>query len=263
MTMLLLFLSLLPVILLLVYIYNTDNKKEPLKLLIQLFLLGMLSSVLVILISKGVNLIIPSLNKKLTDYSFLELLFYAFIRVALIEELCKWIMLVFRGYNNKEFDEIYDIIVYAVFVALGFALVENLAYVFSRSSLRAAILRALLSVPGHACNAIFMGYYLGIAKRFHYNKQFKLEKKYIIFSILVPTLLHGMYDFCLMSKLKILIFVFVLFIALLYMKSFTTVKEVSLDRKNLVSKHRFCKSCGYKIDGDICPKCGLKQDSKE
>ena len=45
---------------------------------------------------------------------------------------------------------------------------------------------------------IFMGYYLTIAKQAHLDGNKEQEKLNKIKSILVPTLLHGIYDFCLM-----------------------------------------------------------------
>ena len=55
---------------------------------------------------------------------------YVFLFVALIEEGSKFLMTYILGYNNKEFDEVYDMIVDASFVSLGFAFYENLIYIF-------------------------------------------------------------------------------------------------------------------------------------
>lgn len=258
--MLTLFFTVFPVILLLIFVYNKDKTKEPLKLLLLLFFLGMISCIPVLFASEFFRVVFPFMNKRLAEYNFLETMLYAFVEVALLEEICKWIMLYAKGYNNQEFDEVYDIIVYAVFVSLGFAFVENLAYVFLKGSLRTALLRAISSVPGHACDAIFMGYFLSLAKQASYKNNKELEKKYIILSIFVPALLHGIYDFCLMANLKLLIIVFIGFIIFLYILAFNTLKKVSLENKNLVLKHSFCKSCGFKVDGDVCPKCGTRQD---
>ncbi len=258
--MLMLFFTVLPVILLLVFVYNKDRAKEPLVLLLQLFGLGMISCIPVLFASDFFRIIFPFMNKRLVDYNFFETILYAFVEVALLEEICKWIMLYAKGYNHQEFDEVYDIIVYAVFVSLGFALVENIAYVFLKGTLRTALFRAVSSVPGHACDAVFMGYFLSLAKQASYKDDKKLEKKYIVLSIIVPAILHGIYDFCLMANVKLLIFAFIGFIAFLYILAFNTLKKVSLENKNLVLKHNFCKSCGFKIDGDICPKCGTRQE---
>ncbi|MGQ9701154.1 MAG: PrsW family glutamic-type intramembrane protease [bacterium] len=55
----------------------------------------------------------------------------------------KWI------YNQIEFDEVMDGIVYCVASSLGFATVENIIYVLDRGA-GTGILRAFLSVSGYA-----------------------------------------------------------------------------------------------------------------
>ena len=256
----LLLLAILPVMLLLIFVYNKDKEKEPLSLLLQLFILGMISCGLVLLLSNVYELFLPFMAKKVKEMDSFEVIIYSFICVALTEEFCKWLMLYIKGYNNREFDEVFDIIVYAVFVSLGFAFIENIVYIFSKLTLRTAILRALSSVPGHACDAIFMGYYLCLAKQCHYKKKYKDENKYIALSILVPAILHGIYDYCLMSNMEMLGFVFLAFIIFLYTNAFQTLTKASQKNKLLVEKNNLCKCCGYKLDGEYCPKCGVRQE---
>ena len=81
----LLFLAILPVLLILLFVYNKDKDKEPLHLLLVLFVSGFGSCILVLLLSYIMEMIIPFLSKNLAEMSFIELLFYAFISVALIE----------------------------------------------------------------------------------------------------------------------------------------------------------------------------------
>jgi len=256
---LLLFIAILPVLLILLFVYNKDKKKEPLFLLLQLFLLGIVSCFIVILLSKALGFL-PFMQGDLDDKRFFDIILYSFLGVALIEEFCKWLMLYLKGYNNKEFDELYDIIVYAVFVSLGFAFFENLIYIFSSQALRTAIVRALSSVPGHACDAIFMGYYLTIAKEHSYNKRKDLEKKNILLSIVVPTLLHGFYDFCLMSNINALLIVFFIFIIFLYIISLKKLKEISNNNRTIKYQNTFCKACGAKVEGRFCNNCGTSQE---
>lgn len=225
-TSLLLFFSLLPVILILVTIYSIDKNKEPLILLLVCFVLGIFLCFAVVEISKLLGNILPFMNKNTDNLTFFELFLYSFIGIAAIEELCKWIVSFLIGYHNKEFDEIYDIIVYAVFVSLGFALFENIIYVFSIGEIKVAMLRAILAIPAHACYAISMGYYLSKAKKCQVEKNKLNEIKYILISILVPILIHGIYDFCIMSKISILIEVFVIFIITLDIVSIVKIKKM-------------------------------------
>lgn len=255
----LLFLAILPVILILLFVYNKDRSKEPLHLLLILFVSGFGSCVLVLLVSALLELFVPFLSKELSEMTFTEVLIYAFIIVALLEELCKWIMVKFIGYNHKEFDEIYDIIVYAIFVSLGFAFVENIIYVMSNVKLSTAILRAISAVPAHACDAVFMGYYLSIAKQYAERKDKDSERKNIILSILIPTILHGIYDFCIMSSNNIFLIVFLAFVIFLYVISIKKLKLMAEVNRKFRYQNKFCKKCGAPIRGDFCGNCGTKQ----
>ena len=182
---LLFIIAILPVVLLGIYINSKDNKKEPKTLLVGLFSAGILSCVLVLLISALMEKIFPFFGRDLNKFNYFELLLYTFIGISLVEEGCKWFFTTIIGYKNRNFDEAYDIIVYATFVSLGFASIENLLYVYN-GNIVTGILRALTSVPGHVCFGITMGYYLLLAK---------IHIKNLILSILVPIIEHGLYDF--------------------------------------------------------------------
>lgn len=255
-----LFLAVLPVILILIFVYSKDKSKEPLGLLIKLFVLGILSCFLVLAISSGMEKIFPFMQGELDDKGFLDTLLYAFIGVALVEEFCKWIMIYFKGYKSEEFDEMYDILVYSVFVSLGFAFFENILYVLGTKKLSIALLRAVSAVPGHACDAVFMGYYLNIAKQYYYKDRKDLERKNIILSIVMPATLHGIYDFCLMSGYNILVLMFIVFVIFLYSISLNKLKELSESNKKIKFKNKFCGICGSRVDGEYCGVCGSKQE---
>ena len=259
-TALMLFFATLPVILILVVVYNSDKSKEPLPLLMELFVFGILSCFLVVVISNALEFIFPFIAKETKSMNFIEIILYAFLAVALVEELCKWLVVYIIGYHNKEFDELYDIIVYAVFVSLGFAFMENVIYIFYLGDLSTAIIRAVSAIPGHACDAIFMGYYLSLAKEYHYQNRRDLEIKNIIMSIIMPTIIHGIYDYCLMSGLTILIGVFISFVIALYFISINKLRNVAQNNKNLLNKNVFCPICGAHLNDSICPNCNQRQD---
>ena len=99
MTSILFFLAALPVIIILMIVYRKDRKKEPFTLLIQFFFLGIVSCFLVIGVSDILEVFFPFMEFT-KDSSFLDILLYSFIGVALVEELCKWVMVYFKGYNK-------------------------------------------------------------------------------------------------------------------------------------------------------------------
>ena len=240
MQLLLLFLAVIPVVVILSFIYIKDKNKEPGKLLILLFGLGIASCFMVLAVSDLIFMIFPFMQKGSDYMTFFELMAYAFIGVALIEEFCKFFMTYLCGYRSKAYDEVYDGIVYAVFVSLGFAFFENLLYVFKNQSISVGISRGLLAVPGHACDAVFMGYYLSVAKVYAHQNKKNLEKKNLAFSILVPTILHGIYDFCLFTGEALFIILFLVFVVFVYIAAFKKIKQLSSQskQKKQVVKHK-------------------------
>ena len=186
--LLLLLISVAPAALLMLYIYHQDKyQKEPFKSLLKAFFGGMLavaftlSAVQIIEFTIG---LIPYLN---------ETVFYdSFITAGIPEELSKFAVFMIFIWNDKNFDEYFDGIVYASFISLGFATIENIMYVLP-GGLGVGIMRALLSVPGHFFFGIIMGYFLSMAK-------FNRSKRglYIFLGILFAVLAHGMFDWLLM-----------------------------------------------------------------
>ena len=183
MSIILLALSVLPVILLLIYIYRQDKyEKEPVGLLLLSFFIGMIAIPMDLILVSVVNGI---------HYS--DSVFHAaFIEAGFCEELCKFAVLFLIIWWNKNFNEYMDGIVYAVFVGLGFACVENVLYVF-QGGIGTGIVRGLLSVPGHFLFAIIMGYFLSLAK---FDE--KKRASYLLASLFIPVLVHGLFDWMLM-----------------------------------------------------------------
>ena len=227
MKLLLIIISMIPVILLGFYIYSKDSVKEPKSLLLILFSSGLLSSFLVIIINIITALLLPDLylSDNYSKFGFFKLFILIFLEVALVEEFCKWIMIRTIGYPHKDFDQLYDIIVYSAFVALGFAAIENIFYVL-QGGITLGIYRALFSVPGHVAFGVFMGYYLGLTKIW----QKKDKTKYILYmilSLLIPTLLHTIYNFFLMLEAFWYLIIFLGFIIILYVSAVKEIDKVS------------------------------------
>lgn len=227
MQLVLLFLAIIPVVVILTYIYRKDKNKEPGGLLVLLFLMGIASCFMVLGISDLVYMIFPFMANGTEHMTFFEVMAYAFIGVSLVEEFCKFFMSYLFSYKNKAYDEVYDGIVYAVFVSLGFAFFENLLYVFNNQSVTVGIARGILAVPGHACDAVFMGYYLSVAKVYSYQGKRDLERKNLILSVLAPTILHGIYDFCLFTGQGIFIVLFLVFVVFLYIGAIKKIKQLA------------------------------------
>ena len=179
--------AILPVIILMIFIYRQDKyQKEPIKSLAKAFIGGMLSIPIDILIVTGIDAALNGTTISNTVF------FSAFLEAGIPEELSKFLIFMIFIWNDKNFNEYFDGIVYATFIGLGFACVENIEYVFSYG-FQTGVVRALLSVPGHFLFGVVMGYFLSMAK-FHPEKR----GTYMISGLLLAMLAHGLFDWLLM-----------------------------------------------------------------
>lgn len=145
----------------------------------------------------------------------------AFVVAGFTEEIFKFLALYLLIWRSPEFNEKFDGIVYAVFVSLGFAAVENVLYV-SEGGLNVALTRALTAVPAHALFGVRMGYFFGIAHMYP-----ELRRTYLRYALLVPILLHGVYDFILMSQIPLLLLLFLPYLIYLFINGFKKMKVIS------------------------------------
>lgn len=205
-----------PVFIILTYIYYRDKyEKEPLKLLFE----GIVAGGVIVLPIIYFEQIMHGLGEGFVGLS--SAAWTAFMVAALVEEAFKYFAVYILIWRNANFNEKFDGIVYAVFVSLGFALVENFSYVFRNDNgLQVGIMRAFTAVPAHAMFGVAMGYWFGLAK---FNPSKRL--KFLLLAFIFPFLFHGVYDFILMSGKQVLLFFFFPFVAYLMWRSFKRMKE--------------------------------------
>lgn len=204
--------------------YYTDRfDKEPLRLLLKVFVWGSLSVIPTIVVERA----LMSFN---LFTGILASAFMAFIVAGLTEEFFKREVVLRAVYKDRAFNEKLDGIIYAVFAALGFATVENIMYVLVSFSANpyVGISRGIFSVPTHVLLGITMGYYLSLAK-FSYNKN--IERMYLRKALTVPALLHGFFDFLLMANLPILLTLFIPYVVYLWIINLKKLNQYYRDSK--------------------------------
>jgi protease PrsW len=176
--------GLAPGLALLCYFYLKDKyDQEPLSVVAKVFFSGALLVFPIMFIHYVLD------TENLIASSIIE----SFITVGLLEEFFKWFILYNMVYSHLVFDKPYDGIIYSSAVSLGFASAENILYLFA-NGLELAYSRALLPVSSHAIFGIIMGYYLGKAK---FSSSPPL--RWILLSLVIPTLLHGGYTYILLT----------------------------------------------------------------
>lgn len=218
--MVILLASLAPVFIILFYIYFRDKyDREPLGLLVKAVVAGMLVVIPILFVERLLMSLMPPMEKIGTAA------YHAFVVAGTTEELFKFLALYLLVWKSPSFNEQFDGIVYAVFVSLGFAAVENVMYVMD-GGMQTAMVRAITAVPAHALFGVTMGYYLGIAHMYE-----ELRKAYLWRAILFPILLHGIYDFILMVEIDWLLTLFIPYVIGLYylgMKKINILSESSV-----------------------------------
>lgn len=242
--------ALFPAIVLGVFIYMKDKaEKEPKRLLALLLASGVIIILPVIIgeivIGAIVQFFFKILSMLLGGNHILYHLYHfvsAFIGVALVEEGFKWMAMWLITSKNKNFNSLFDGIVYAVFVSLGFAAAENIMYVFN-NGIGNAFSRMITAVPAHTFFGILMGCYYS---RWHIAELARKKEKELVeqglieqpkkhfsgetvlcMSLIVPVAVHGFYDYVLFVQEWWTTLVFLAFLVFLYVYCFKQVNKMS------------------------------------
>ena len=288
----LLYLAIIPVIFLLRLIYNKDREKESTKLLAWIFIFGALSVIPIIFFELVLEDFYPTEN--IEDVK--TMIFNVFISIALVEEVFKFFATYIFTRFNKEFQHRYDAIVYCVFGALGFALIENIMYVFS-GGIVTALLRAVLSIPSHCCDAVIMGLFYGLSQEKKIKGDYLYSVALLLIGILIPSIEHALYDGLIFLSIQAteesLVYTYIGYdlamVVITYIICFIIVKKVAKidtnfdgtkvnEQQNTViaqpvvttypvqvppvdpnSQKRYCIYCGTEITSNFCPNCGSRR----
>ena len=212
-------LSVLPGLIWVIFIYKTDKyEPEPTKQILKAFILGVLC-------------VFPAvLLEGLFDIGSQH--FMAIVVAPVVEETLKFLIFMIFFYHAKDFDEPLDGIIYACSIALGFATIENVFYVFSalqyNSVFEVASMRAFLSIPGHFLFSALWGYAAGTVK-------FRLRHGVTLGAgLLTAILLHAGFNFtATLSAIGTLVFiiVFSLYAWVLFTKRLTIFRLDSKKRQ--------------------------------
>ena len=183
-----LLITIVPSLALLFYFVLSDKFKEPKLTVLAVFFLGYL----ICLPAGTLNDFSYKLLEDGTDLS--KRLGYSFLGPAWCEELLKFSILYLIVLRRNEFNEPMDGVVYGVAASLGFATYENYDYVFRLAEqwdlvpMDLAIWRSYSAIPMHGLNGCLMGFYFG-------KYAFTADNKFLLLSLLIPFLMHGLYNF--------------------------------------------------------------------
>ncbi|MBC7082017.1 MAG: PrsW family intramembrane metalloprotease [Firmicutes bacterium] len=167
------------------FFYRKDRAEpEPKALVTKAFLYGVVSVFPAAFLEAPFRRVIATGRQDLV-----ALLVVSVLVVGVVEEISKFVAVKLAAYDNSEFDEVMDGIVYAVAAGLGFAATENLFYA-TTYGLAVGVFRAFITDLAHASFSGIVGYYLGRAK-FDARHATGLVAR----GLGIAIALHGTYDF--------------------------------------------------------------------
>ena len=169
--------------------------------------------------------------------------------LALVEEYSKLLVLYLFISRNSNFDDIYDGFVYASLIALSFAALESIIYVFNEpdiASMRSlAMLRGITTVPLHLICGISMGYYMGVEK-FSWGTKTRLFN--LLKCLIVPTMIHFIYNYSLSNVITkfssndiVLVIAMIIFFIPFYLISFMFIKKTKFLNEKFISNEKYQK----------------------
>lgn len=186
MTMLMLLAAVAPALLILRLLIRLDRFPEPTHLIVKTFVLGMLVTIPV----GATGFFLPQWLEGI-GHPVTRSLITAFIATAVPEELAKFCVLYFYCMRKDAFDEPMDGLVYGLTASLGFACLENILYLITAGAgwPTLALIRGLLTVPGHGMDGIIMGFFAALG-RFDPPRR----RQWFFMALAFPILCHGFYD---------------------------------------------------------------------
>lgn len=129
------------------------------------------------------------------------------IRLAFIEELCKYLGTKAVTWRGDYFSNSYQGMILPAITALSFGILENVLFIaLSLAELQKqfwliVLTRALIGAPGHGAYGVIMGMFYWKAKDAEHRNDNKRKHKNLCLAVLVPSCIHGLYDWLASSQI--------------------------------------------------------------
>lgn len=190
--------GILPMVIYALFVWRIDRwEKEPLPLVIAVFIWGFLPSAIFALIAQMILGVPGALLSAI--HPLIGEIFGGTIVAPITEELIKGfaLALLFIFYRH-EIDSVLDGIVYGCLAGFGFAAIENILYFFSQAAENPAdlwvliFLRAFVFGLNHAAYTSFIGIGFALAR---FAKDPILRFVYVVLGLTGAILMHAMHNF--------------------------------------------------------------------
>lgn len=214
------FIALIPGFFWVWFYLRKDKNPEPRKLIIKIFLWGMLITIPAIAFEFAAEFFIPFIESG----DFLVVIISSLFIVAPIEEFLKYYVIKKVAFNSPAFDEPIDGIIYGVVAGLGFATLENILVILAEGQ-NAIILRFATATLMHAITGGLIGYYVSKVK--FSNKSKKENKNFIIQGLVLAILIHGLYNIIVSLQSFITLIILVIFLVVIFLMLSSKIKELN------------------------------------
>lgn len=242
--LLLIFFSLAPSIIWLLFFLRKDAHPEPNSQIIKIFFLGTIAGGLAYFLETkfrnflSLILFLVQLNQPISLYLYylLQILWF-FIGVGFIEEFLKYLVVKVEILRDPEFDEPVDALLYMIIAALGFAALDNFLHLREPDMLLAyktygyeylvisSSARFIGATFLHALCSGVVGYFLALS-----ILNVKSRIKLIGIGLVISASLHGLYDFSIMKLPERLSYIIpsiiLITLAILVLISFRKLKKI-------------------------------------
>ena len=196
----------IPSLIWLFYYLRKDSDKEPRRIIIQVFLLGAISTLWAlffeILFLKGLytagiecqdcNSLVPDFLGAVNFQLLSPVSFVVLLGLAFIEEFIKYAIVKARMLKDINFDAPVDPMIYLIIGALGFAAAENIGYIISSdpgSVFGILYFRFFTATFLHALASAIVGYFFALSLIHKKNHAI-----YIIIGLMLATSLHALFN---------------------------------------------------------------------
>ncbi len=190
------------------YYLSKDLHPEPKKIILKVFLLGAAATIPTFFVQVGLSQLLNQLKLLglFEGHPIIGDIIKWFFVIALTEELLKYVIARIGVLKSSQVDEPLDIMLYMVVAALGFAAMENIFYLFSpidnlsfqaiiQTTLVISFIRFIGATFLHTLCSALLGYFIVLGTlRSSRKKSFLL-----IYGLFLATLLHGLYDFSIIT----------------------------------------------------------------
>jgi RsiW-degrading membrane proteinase PrsW (M82 family) len=192
----------LPSIIWLAFYLRKDKHPEPNKMIIKIFVLGIIMVPLAGLLEHGLFI-------GLEKITLVEKLAFLIIGFALIEEVLKYVVVKFGALKNSAFDEPVDAMIYMIIAALGFAAAENVYLLSQANPLQMSITSILEFITTRFLGATFLhalasgiiGYFLAASLLVKSG----IRKIFVWGGLLGGTVLHSIFNYIIILSSQTLI----------------------------------------------------------